>query len=234
MREVFESIKSSWQSFGLDTVSLVFYWLAIAWFLLYRKDRKNNNIYLYAVFITLLVIGLQAVLAVLGRAPMDKLFYLLPEAILVGYVSVEIFADRIPVKKKWIIILLYAIIIQAGMGWRFTTDYAFANYNDRKISSTVMQMADCIEAVEEIDEPVLLAPEEIATQIQEYDTDIKVAYGEGYHYSEDNLEQLVYEMTTYGCNFAVIKHVYDDEDWMKEQGFTQVIIFDGYSLYYKI
>ncbi len=234
MQEVFESIKNNWQTFEIDTVSLVFYWLAIAWFILYRKDRKRKNIYLYSVFITLLVIFLQGALTILGRPPMAKLYYLLPEAILVGYVSVEIFTKTMTAKKKWIIVLLYAIIIQAGTGWRFTTDYAFANYNDRKISSTVIQMADCIEGVERVKEPFLLAPEEISTQIQEYDTDIKVAYGEGYNYSEDNLENILYEMETYGCNFVIVKHVYDDEDWMKEQGLTQVIIFDGYSLYYKI
>ena len=234
MQEVFESIKSNWQTFELDTVSIVFYWLAAAWFILYRKDRKKKNIYIYAVFITLLIVFMQLALAVTGRPPMAKLYYLLPEGIFIGYVSVEIFAPKAQGKKKWIIILLYAIIIQAGTGWKFTTDYAFANYNDRKISSTVMQMADCIEGVEEVNEPFLLAPEEIATQIQEYDTDIRVAYGEGYIYTEDNLDSLLYEMETYNCSFLIVKHVYDDEDWMKEQGLTQVIIFDGYSLYYKI
>ena len=63
---------------------------------------------------------------------------------------------------------------------------------------------------------------------------IRVAYGDGYQYTEDDLEQLLYEMQTYGCNMLIVKHQYDDEEYMKKIGMQQVIIFYGYGIYYKL
>lgn len=233
MQDIFESVKNSWQSYGLETVSLVFYWIAVLWFFLYRKDRKQNHLYLFAVGSAVCIVIVQLLLAATGRTPVQKLFYLLPVALLTAYAGTEICLNAFSAKKKWIIIVLYAIIIQSGTGWRFTTSY-LSNYNDDRISLPVEQIAECIESVEAIENPFVLAPEEVASQIQEYDADIRVAYGEGYQYTENNLEQLLYEMETYGCNMLIIRHEYDDEAYMKKLGLQQVIIFYGYSIYYRI
>lgn len=233
MLELLQSVEECWKTYGTDAVSMVLYWLAIAWFFLCRRERKKENLYLYAVLAALFVAGGQIVFVMLDRMPTQKLFYLLPVAMLVAYAGVEVADGAFSAKKKWIIVALYVIIIQAGTGWRFTDAYAFANYNSAKVSSTVVQMAELIEGVGEIDEPFLYAPDGIASQIQEYDVHIKVAYGEGYQYAESDREGLLAAMDDYGCNFIVIVHAYDDEDEMKARGYRQVSIFDGYSLYYK-
>lgn len=226
------SIKDSWISYGTDTIHIALYFLALFWIMLYGKKKRENNLYWYAILSVLLIFGLQLLMALLNRAAMPKTYYLLPFAALTAYVGVEI-SDRLILRKnKWIIVFLYAIIIQAAIGFEYTDEYFALHYNDQKLSSTAVQMADLIEGVEEIEDPFLLAPDTIASQIQEYDVDIRVAYGYGYSYIDNSLEQLLNRCQEYGCNFLVVPHVYDDEVYMKEIGYQQVAIFDGYSLYW--
>ena len=233
MLDLLESVINSWKSYGINTVSIIFYWIAVAWFFLYREDRKKQNIYLYALLSAGLVTVVQCITAKSNPAVTQKAFYLLPIALVTAYAGVEIFSKTLKGKKKWIIIVIYAIIIQSGTSWRFTTEY-LSNYNIEHVSLPVGQIAECIENVQQIEQPYVLAPEEVASQLQEYDVNIRVAYGDGYQYTEDDLEQLLYEMRTYGCNMLIVKHQYDDEEYMKKIGMQQVIIFYGYSIYYKL
>lgn len=233
MLDLLESVINSWKSYGINTVSIIFYWIAVAWFFLYREDRKKQNIYLYALLSAGLVTVVQCITAKSNPAVSQKAFYLLPIALVTAYAGVEIFSKTLKGKKKWIIIVLYAIIIQSGTGWRFTTEY-LSNYNIEHVSLPVGQIAECIENVQQIEQPYVLAPVEVASQLQEYDVNIRVAYGDGYQYTEDDLKQLLYEMQTYGCNMLIVKHQYDDEEYMKKIGMQQVIIFYGYSIYYKL
>ena len=236
MLDLLESVINSWKSYGINTVSIIFYWIAVAWFFLYRKKQ---NIYLYALLSAGLVTVVQCITAKSNPAVTQKAFYLLPIALVTAYAGVEIFSKTLKGKKKWIIIVLYAIIIQSGTGWRFTTEY-LSNYNIEHVSLPVGQIAECIENVQQIEQPYVLAPEEVASQLQEYDVNIRVAYGEALLknnievYTEDDLEQLLYEMQTYGCNMLIVKHQYDDEEYMKKIGMQQVIIFYGYGIYYKL
>ncbi len=225
------SIKDSWINYGTDTIHIALYFLALFWLMLYGKKKRENNLYWYAILSVAMIFGLQLLMTLLHRQTMPKTYYLLPFAILTAYVAVEI-SDRLILRKnKWIIVFLYAIIIQAAIGFEYTDEYFALYYNDQKISSTAMQMAELIEQVEEIEEPFLLAPEDVASQIQEYDVNIRVAYGYGYTYA-DSLEQLLDKRMEYGCNFLVVPHEKDNEEYMKEIGYQQVAIFDGYSLYW--
>lgn len=226
------SIKDSWINYGTDTIHTALYFLAIFWVMLYGKRKRENNLYWYGILSVVMIVGLQLLMALLHRPAMPKTYYLLPFAILTAYVGVEITDKLILRKNKWIIVFLYAIIIQAAIGFEYTDEYVALHYSNQKISSTAIQMADLIEQVEEIEEPFLLAPESIASQIQEYDVNIRVAYGYGYTYTDSSLEQLINKRQEYGCNFLVVPHEKDDEVYMKEIGYRQVAIFDGYSLYW--
>ena len=226
------SIKDSWMNYGTDTIHIVLYFLALFWITIYGKKKRENNLYWYAILSVLVILGLQLIMALLKHQMMPKTFYLLPFAILTAYVAVEI-SDRLILRKnKWIIVFLYAIIIQAAIGFEYVDDYIALYYNDRLITAATLQTSDLIDKVEEIEEPFLLAPEGIASQIQEYNVDIRVAYGPGYTYIEDNLELLLMKREEYGCNFLMVPHQYDDEEYMKEIGYHQLSIFDGYSLYW--
>lgn len=226
------SIKDSWISYGTDTIHIVLYFLALFWVMLYGKRKRENNLYWYAIISVVMILALQLLMALFNRPAMPKTYYLLPFAILTAYAAVEI-SDRLILRKnKWIIVFLYAIIIQAAIGFEYTDEYIALHYSDQKLSSTAIQMADLIGRVEEIEEPFLLAPDSIASQIQEYDVNIRVAYGYGYTYTESSIEQLINKRQEYGCNFLVVPYEKDDELYMKELGYKQAAIFDGYSLYW--
>ena len=140
MLDLLESVINSWKSYGINTVSIIFYWIAVAWFFLYREDRKKQNIYLYALLSAGLVTVVQCITAKSNPAVTQKAFYLLPIALVTAYAGVEIFSKTLKGKKKWIIIVLYAIIIQSGTSWRFTTEYV-SNYNREQVSLPGGQIA---------------------------------------------------------------------------------------------
>lgn len=232
MALVLESIKNNWVAFGQSTVHIVLWVLALAWIFLYEKKKEENLFLWYTVFATAFVWLLEfGCRAVLHRPMMFKTFYLLPIAILLAYVGVRVFEQGFLRKNKWIIIVLYAIIIQAGIGFEYTGNYLFANYNDQKISSTVMKTAEWIRDEVEWQRPMLLAPEQVASQIQEYDATIRVAYGDGYLYSMDNLEMLLRQADEYNCDCIMVRETIDDEEIVKSWGYRMIAIYDGYTLY---
>ena len=229
-----EGIRNSWLSFGRDTVYISLLFLAVIWIFLYEKNRTENSLFLYTVCSVFLILVLQLLsMAVLHRDMMPKTYYLIPYAPIVSYVGVRLAELPILRKNKWIIIILYAIIIQSGIGLEYHSASLFGNYNDKKVSQTVMRMAGCVKEAAGEEEPFLLAPGEIASQIQEYDVDIRVAYGATYNYPAEHTELLLELMGTYGSNCLILKEEYDDEKLLKSKGYRLVIIFDGYSLYYK-
>ena len=229
-----EGIRNSWLSFGRDTVYISLLFLAVIWIFLYEKNRAQNNLFLYTVCSVFLILVLQLLsMAALHRDMMPKTYYLIPYAPIVSYVGVRLAELPILRKNKWIIIILYAIIIQSGIGLEYHSASLFGNYNDKKVSQTVMRMAGCVKEAAGNDEPFLLAPSEIASQIQEYDVDIRVAYGATYNYPAEHTELLLELMEEYGGNCLILKEEYDDEKLLKSKGYRLAIIFDGYSLYYK-
>ena len=232
MVSLLENIKNSWLSFGLGYVHIIVLYIALVWIFLYKKEKKKNNLYQFTLWGIFMVLGLQVVsLLLLKRGTMPKMYYLIPYALVIAYTGVEV-CEQIKLRKnKWILIVLYAIIIQAGICLEYTGDFFLANYNIEKISSTVIRMAECIECIPMEESAYLYAPEEIASQIQEQDVRIRVAYGENYTYYESNVKLLLEAMEQYNCNCLVVKEQYDDEEYIKENGYELIIIFDGYSLY---
>ena len=75
-----------------------------------------------------------------------------------------------------------------------------------------MEIAEQLEFVEK---PRVLAPEEVAGELREYDTRFAVIYGEGLSFTQENLEQLQIETESYGCNCLVINSEYDNIEFFK-------------------
>ena len=53
--------------------------------------------------------------------------------------------------------------------------------------------------MEFVEKPRVLAPEQVAGELREYDTRFAVIYGEGLSFTQENLEQLQMETDSYGA-----------------------------------
>lgn len=227
-----ESIRSDWLNYSLSTISLVLFWLVLAWIFLFEKDKRKNNVYVYSILVSLLILGMEIVgILLLGGRSLEKIFLLLPIGILIPYGGVRMTETIRNHSKKWFAILLYAIIIQSGIGFRYAAEPLQGGMNVYKITPDVMQYAYYIKEDAEDNEVFLLAPGMIASQIQEYDVDIRVAYGPGYDFYYGNLEQLLLQMDAFGCNYLLVPMEYNDEAYVKARDYRLVVIFEGHALY---
>lgn len=229
MTNVIKTIIDNWHAYGVQTTHMVLYWIALVWIYLYDRRQGNARLPLQAVFSFL---GITAIMAAgrifLGGYLPYKIFLILPTAVLLAYVGVELLGRTELLKKRWIIILLYAIIIQAGIGLRYEPEFLTGAPNTYKISASVIGLDHYIR---QIDQPFLLAPSEVAASIQEYDPGVRVAYGEGYGYAEGNLLALIESAEGYGCNCLLLRSETADMEYMQSQGYELVVILEGYHLY---
>ena len=138
---------------------------------------------------------------------------------------------NIPSKKeKIIVIVIYILLIQAGMGLNYTSQHLEFITNSYKISNEVMEIAEQLEFVEK---PRVLAPEQVAGELREYDTRFAVIYGEGLSFTQENLEQLQMETDSYGCNCLVINSEYDNIEFFNSIGFSKIYNTEHYEVYAK-
>ena len=189
----------------------------IVYFIIGTKVKKPGAILIYSI-----------VRAIMGGYLPYKIFLILPTAALLSYVGVELLGRTERLKKRWIIVVLYVIIIQAGIGLRYEPEFLTGAPNAYKISASVIGLDNYIR---EIEEPFLLAPSEVAASIQEYDPGVRVAYGEGYGYVENNLTGLLAAAKEYGCNCLLVRSQTADMEYMQSQGYELVVILEGYHLY---
>ncbi len=232
MSALFESIRLAWNSYSMTTINMILYWLAMVWLFLFEKKKKENILFWYAAFIPVMLLLMQiSCFYLLPGRSLGKMFLLLPVGILMSYTAVRIAESGRGTKKTWIIVLLYAIMIQAGITMRYNSSVLQGGLNCYKISPSVEWMAYYIGEDEKLNEPYVLAPSQIASQIQEYDASIRVAYGEGYSYTGKDLDELLTEMDSVGCNCLIVRYDEEKEEYIKHKGYRLIVIHDNYAIY---
>jgi hypothetical protein len=169
----------------------------------------------------------------LGDKSQDKLFWLIPVGLALCYVGSRI-ANNIDMKKTWFIVMIYAIIIQAGLNLRYDGSIFQKNWNPYQVSETVIRIADALQANEQLESLYLIAPDEIASQIQEYDTDIRVIYGLDFVYDSQDVEGLLINMDNYQCNCLVIPEQKAEDERILPEGYRTIMTYNGYKVYARI
>jgi hypothetical protein len=174
-----------------------------------------------------------------GGGTFEKGFYLLPCLALFCYVGTDLGTEVLKNKKTWIIAVLYAIIIQAGASMQYDIAAPRGLTSLHKVEYTTIWLADYIS--EHCSKEIyMFAPQEIACGIQEYEPDIRVAYGEGFDYDADDLAALLVRMDEYGCNCLVVPwedQVNDDgseketAEYIMSTGYRKLVLYDGYTVY---
>lgn len=204
MSGLWEDIKNAYFSYNGMGTNVFFLFVAIFYFLITNKKRQRNLL-IYEIFgiLFLMTPGIaNGILNMSGQKTDHWMVYGILNIVSVVGVAMTDYLINIPTKKEKIMfIVIYILLIQAGMGLNYTSQHLEFITNSYKISNEVMEIAEQLEFVEK---PRVLAPEEVAGELREYDTRFAVIYGEGLSFTQENLEQLQIETESYGCNCLVI------------------------------
>ncbi len=179
MSGLWEDIKNAYFSYNGMGTNVFFLFVAIFYFLIINKKRQRNLL-IYEIFGILFLVtpGIaNGILNMSGQKTDHWMVYGILNIVSVVGVAMTDYLINIPSKKeKIIVIVIYILLIQAGMGLNYTSQHLEFITNSYKISNEVMEIAEQLEFVEK---PRVLAPEEVAGELREYDTRFAVIYGEG-------------------------------------------------------
>ena len=218
MSGLWEDIKNAYFSYNGMGTNVFFLFVAIFYFLIINKKRQRNLL-IYEIFgiLFLMTPGIaNGILNMSGQNTDHWMVYGILNIVAVVGVVMTDYLINIPTKKeKIIVIVIYILLLQAGMGLNYTSQHLEFITNSYKISNEVMEIAEQLEFVEK---PRVLAPEQVAGELREYDTRFAVIYGEGLSFTQENLEQLQMETDSYGCNCLVINSEYDNIEFFNIYG----------------
>ena len=213
MSGLWEDIKNAYFSYNGMGTNVFFLFVAIFYFLIINKKRQRNLL-IYEIFGILFLMTPGIANGILNMSGQNTDYLI-----------------NIPTKKeKIIVIVIYILLLQAGMGLNYTSQHLEFITNSYKISNEVMEIAEQLEFVEK---PRVLAPEQVAGELREYDTRFAVIYGEGLSFTQENLEQLQMETDSYGCNCLVINSEYDNIEFFNSIGFSKIYNTEHYEVYAK-
>lgn len=233
MSGLWEDIKNAYFSYNGMGTNVFFLFVSIFYLLITNKKRQRNLL-IYEIFGILFLVtpGIaNGILNMSGQKTDHWMVYGILNIVAVVGVAMTDYFINIPSKKeKIIVIVIYILLIQAGMGLNYTSQHLEFITNSYKISNEVMEIAEQLEFVEK---PRVLAPEEVAGELREYDTRFAVIYGEGLSFTQENLEQLQIETESYGCNCLVINSEYDNIEFFNSIGFSKIYNTEHYEVYAK-
>ena len=188
MSGLWEDIKNAYFSYNGMGTNVFFLFVAIFYFLIINKKRQRNLL-IYEIFgiLFLMTPGIaNGILNMSGQNTDHWMVYGILNIVAVVGVVMTDYLINIPTKKeKIIVIVIYILLLQAGMGLNYTSQHLEFITNSYKISNEVMEIAEQLEFVEK---PRVLAPEQVAGELREYDTRFAVIYGEGLSFTQENLE----------------------------------------------
>ena len=196
MSGLWEDIKNAYFSYNGMGTNVFFLFVAIFYFLIINKKRQRNLL-IYEIFgiLFLMTPGIaNGILNMSGQKTDHWMVYGILNIVSVVGVAMTDYLINIPSKKeKIIVIVIYILLLQAGLGLNYTSQHLEFITNSYKISNEVMEIAEQLEFVEK---PRVLAPEQVAGELREYDTRFAVIYGEGLSFTQENLDD--YEITGWG------------------------------------
>ena len=161
MSGLWEDIKNAYFSYNGMGTNVFFLFVAIFYFLIINKKRQRNLL-IYEIFGCLFVVRPGIAICILNMSGLmrdDWLVYGIVNIVSVVGVAMTDYLINIPSKKeKIIVIVIYILLIQAGMGLNYTSQHLEFITNSYKISNEVMEIAEQLEFVEK---PRVLAPEDV-------------------------------------------------------------------------
>ena len=233
---MFETIKMIWQNYNLTGIPFVLIGISIAWILLFGKSKTEWRLLEVTLIFIIGIFGIQIADGCFHEESYN--FELLVSgsvSVLICYAGVSMISRAITNwNNKTIVLacLLFLLVFQSGLNLKYDFSAVIEKIkNPYKVSEATIQIADSIKADGKIDLLYLIAPDEITSQIQEYDSDFRVVPGLSIYYQGNDVYGLLVAMDNTGCSCLVLPEDISDDGYMNENGYRKVSICDGYVIY---
>ena len=145
MSGLWEDIKNAYFSYNGMGTNVFFLFVAIFYFLIINKKRQRNLL-IYEIFgiLFLMTPGIaNGILNMSGQNTDHWMVYGILNIVAVVGVVMTDYLINIPTKKeKIIVIVIYILLLQAGMGLNYTSQHLEFITNSYKISNEVMEIAE--------------------------------------------------------------------------------------------
>lgn len=226
-------LKNVFDSYNGKAYPLIFLFTALIYFIL-REKKEQRSLLIYEIFgILLLVtpfIGNKIITLGAGKESNWPVYGILCMIPVTGYIAAELFHERKGKKEQYRFLIVFFIVIQLGLGFSVTGEPFILPKNLQKTSASVSEIAKTLEADTEW---YVMAPEQIAGELREYDSSIRVFFDDSYALMQEDVNLLQSEAAFNGCNCVILEKEYDDEEAMLAGGFTKLADIEEYIIYIK-
>lgn len=224
-------LKSIFSTYNTDAYPLVFFFVAMI-FLLIRNQKEQINLLIYEFFGILLLVtpfvGNKILTIGNAREANWTMYGILCAIPLTAYVAVQLLSDVQTKRAEWSVFFIVVLVI--GLGLLASGVSLAVAEPGQKVSKTAVAIADTLDMEAE---PYVMTPIELAGDLRECSTEIRVFRNESYGELQKDLNLLQSEAEFYGCNYVVLDIKYDNEERMTEYGFFGRTCIDSYVIYQK-
>ena len=226
-------LKSVFDSYNGKVFPLISFFVVLIYFLVKNK-KEQRNLLIYEIFGILLFITpfIGNKLVTLGgdneaNWPLYGILCIVP---LLGYAMVDVLQSKSEKKDRIVLLVCLLLAVQMSFGLNVTGEQYSLPGRYQKISKTAIALADMVDVTKE---PYVMAPKEVASDIREYNPEIRVFYNDSYTGLQKDLKLLQSEADFYGCNYIILNAEYDNEKVMSAGGYGERICIETYVIYTK-
>lgn len=224
-------LKSVFRAYDRAAFPLILFFAALI-FLLGKNQKEQRNLLIYEIFGILLLtvpfIGNKVVTFGTGDGRNWSVYGILCAAPLAAYAAVDALRNAGSKREKKILFFGLLLLMQAGWGFSVTGEHLTLPSVNDKISKDAAALAECIDTA---NAPYVMAPVEVAGDIREYSSEIRVCYQKSYEALQKDLTLLQKEAAYYGCNYIILDAEYDNETLMASGGYENRICTGAYVIY---
>ena len=224
-------LRDAYLAYGGLVCNLGLYVVALVYLII--KDEKKRNFVLYQVFgVLLLATPFIANKVMTYHTEYGNHWYvygILSVAVVVAYAGTTYVTSLPKQVLRLGAVAFFVILLQFGNGFAYTSDALLFSVNAGKVSAEAMELA---QRVMEVEEPVVLATDSVATELKKCNKEIKIIYDDAIAIDWENVEQLCMAADEYSCNCLILETVEEEEnDILLEYGFLLREETAGYVLY---
>jgi len=224
-------IREAYQAYSGSVYNLGFLFIALGYLIV--KNRKKAHAILGYVILGMVMLATPVLANRLLTVGSDygnhwMLYAVLCAAVVIAYAGADALAETKEKREKWLVAICFAVALQFGTGFMYTADNFMLPGNVAKVSQETVGIA---EALTNVQNAVVIAPEEVAVQLKKYDKNIKIIYGSDVSYDSTDLETFMQSATNYNCNCIVVESGIDNEAIVHASGYQILAVTENYRVY---
>ncbi len=247
----FEFATVAYDTYQGGGILMTLFWLVVIvlWAINHHKTNETiKQIINYTGLVMLIAMFPPAVKIIadycVGREAYWRIFWLLPEVIVLAYFFTQITVRSHGIKRAVIVVLACVMLLSTSDTFLETVQIDESK-GTLDISNTVVALCDYLHtAADDYGEDTIMAifPDEMLTSVRQYDATIYMPYGRPRNNQIYDIMQttpldaseLVYWAKHYACNYLIYPVSSDGqaEEDLIEAGYEKLTSIDGYNVYH--